>query len=173
MSCLHFVLFAFCHICILLHLYFVSFAFCYNCIMSYLHLLYLQFDWFAFCYICILSGWHFVWFAFCLFWRFVTFAFCPICILSRIHIQYCFMNTYTLNSCAHYCHFKGWSCIDCSYINCSQAYASSHYTVLLTAFTSSYFIYNELMWAFTDVLNTAVTNTAVQSDLMETHILQF
>ena len=87
---LHFVLFAFCHICILLHLYFVSFAFCYNCIMSYLHfvtfaicpiciLLHLHFVGFAFCLVCILSGLHFV-----CFWHFVTFAFCQICILLRI-----------------------------------------------------------------------------------------
>ena len=79
---LHFVLFAFCHICILLHLYFVSFAFCYNCIMSYLHfvtfaiwpiciLLHLHFVGLAFCLVCILSVFdvllhlHFVKFAFC------------------------------------------------------------------------------------------------------------
>ena len=72
---LHFVLFAFCHICILLHLYFVSFAFCYNCIMSYLH-----FVTFAICPICILLHSHFVWFPFCLF-----LTFCYICILSILH----------------------------------------------------------------------------------------
>ena len=45
MSYLHFVTFAICHICILLHLHYVAFAFC----------LFL-----TFCYICILSNLHFV-----------------------------------------------------------------------------------------------------------------
>ena len=70
-----FGIFAFCFICILLHLYFVSFAFCYYCIMSNLH-----FVTFAICSICILSGLHCVWFAFCLF-----LTFCYICILSNLH----------------------------------------------------------------------------------------
>ena len=71
---LHFVLFAFCYICILSHLRFVTIALCLICI-----LLHLQFVPFAICPICILIHLHFVGFAFCLFLRF-----CYICILSRI-----------------------------------------------------------------------------------------
>ena len=63
MGFLHFVLFAFCHICILLHLHYLSFEFCLICILSGLHfvtfafglnciLLYLQYVRFAFCQIC-------------------------------------------------------------------------------------------------------------------------
>ena len=68
-----YVIFAFCHICILLHLHYVSFAFCLICILSGLH-----FVSFAFCYICNMSVLHFVRFAFCR----VFFAFCQMYILS-------------------------------------------------------------------------------------------
>ena len=77
---LHFVLFVFCSICILLQLYFVTFIFwqfvfcpfifCCVCILEFLY-----FDIFAFCHVCILFRLYF------------GVVFCSVYILSWIHIS--------------------------------------------------------------------------------------
>ena len=80
MGFLHFVLFAFCHNCILLHLHYVLFAFCLICILSGLH-----FVSFAFCLICILLYLQYVGFAFCQICILSFFCILSVCILSNLH----------------------------------------------------------------------------------------